>query len=212
MPAGGGSGPDNSCMDMTAHPLALHLREAVDAGELGLWDLRPELETVHCSPQWKLRLGFPEPHSADSTHFWRCRVHPGDLQAMLTAMRAAHTAGTETLYEATFRLRSNGSGYRVMVSRGCVIEKAADGRATRMVGTMIDLTPRPCTPQGGLAAGSRGAMAGSPMALPFHVLLGVQRAGEAAGIVAERERVLPLVDDLVGATVAHLDELRSRMP
>lgn len=198
-------------METKALPLALRLREAVDAGELGLWDLRPELETVHYSPQWKLRLGFPEPHRADSTHFWRCRVHPDDLQGMLSAMRE-HARGTESSYEVTFRLRSNGSGYRLVHSRGRVIEKAADGRATRMVGTMLDLTPRPSTPQGGLADGPRGAMAGSPMGLPFHVLLGAQRAGESAETAAERKRLLQLVDDLVRATLAHLDELRLRTP
>ncbi|MEO6280861.1 PAS domain-containing protein [Roseateles sp.] len=195
-------------MDTKAQTPALRLQEAVDAGELGLWDLRPELETVHYSPQWKLRLGFPEPHRADSTHFWRCRVHPGDLPGMLTAMRE-HLSGTESTYEATFRLRSNGSGYRVMLSRGRVIEKAADGRATRMVGTMVDLTPRPCTPQSGLADGARGPMAGASLGLPFHLLLGAQRAGEATAAAAERRRVLNLVDDLMLATLGHLEALRA---
>jgi len=198
-------------MDLPGPALMLRLRDAVDAGELGLWDLRPALETVHYSPTWKQRLGFPDPHSADSTHFWRCRVHPDDLEGMLTAMRA-HASGAESTYAVTFRLRSNGSGYRQVHSRGRVIERNADGAATRMVGTMLDLTPRPCTPRGGLADGPRGPMAGSPMGLPFHVLLGAQRAGEAASLALERKRVLQLVDDLLRATLAHLEELRSRMP
>ena len=67
--------------------LDLRLRQAVEAGELALWDLRPELETVQYSPQWKMQLGFPDPHSADSTHFWRCRVHPEDLGPMIDLMR-----------------------------------------------------------------------------------------------------------------------------
>jgi hypothetical protein len=202
-------------MDMKAQALMLRLREAADAGELGLWDLRPELETVHYSPQWKVRLGFPDPYSADSTHFWRCRVHPEDLQGMLTAMRA-HIRGAEPSYEATFRLRSNGSGYRTLHSRGRVFEWSADGRATRMIGMTLDLTERPCTPRGGLADGPRGAMAGSPLGVPFHLLLGAQRAGEATGTVAaaaavaERKRVLELMDDLVHATLAQLEALRLR--
>ena len=203
------------CMDTLALPLALRLREAVDAGELGLWDLRPELETVHYSPQWKLRLGFPDPHGADSTHFWRCRVHPGDLQGMLTAIHA-HTRGAEPAYGFKFRLRSNGSGYRVVHSRGRVIEWSADGRASRMVGTMVDLTARPCTPQGGLADGACGATAGgAALGLPFHVLLSAQRPGEAtdtasaAATAAERRRMLDLMDDVTRATLAQLDELRA---
>lgn len=196
-------------MDTTAQPLALRLREAVDAGQLGLWDLRPELETVHYSPQWKLRLGFPEPHRADSTHFWRCRVHPGDLPGMLATMRA-HLCGAEPHYEAIFRLRSNGSGYRQLQSRGRVIERSADGRATRMVGTTVDLTPRPCTPQSGLPDGPRGAMAGTALGLPFHLLVGASRLGDtsdAASAAAERQRVLALMGDVVRATFAQLDDL-----
>jgi len=176
----------------------------MDSGELGVWDLRLDLETVHYSPQWKLQLGFPEPHSAGSTHFWRCRVHPGDLPGMLTAIRA-HIGGDGPDYEAGFRLRSNGSGYRRVHSRGRVVEREADGRAVRMIGTMLDLTERPLTPAGGLPEGPRGAMAGSPLALPFHVLL----SGERPGTEAERHRVLGLVDDLLQATLAQLEGLRA---
>lgn len=180
--------------------LDVRLRQAVEAGDLALWDLRPELETVHYSPQWKLRLGFPEPHGPDSTHFWRCRVHPEDLPPMLAAMRE-HTRGGQPGYEARFRLRSNGSGYRLVHSRGRVIERCPEGRALRMVGTMIDLTDRPCTPQAGLPEGPRGAMAGSPLALPFHALLG------AAHAAVERERVLGLMEDLLLASLADLSSL-----
>jgi hypothetical protein len=183
-------------------------RDAVEAGDLGLWDLRPELETVHYSPPWKRRLGFPEPESADSTHFWRCRVHPDDLPGMLAAIRA-HASGREPAYEARFRVRSNGSGYRLVHSRGRVIERGADGRAVRLVGTMVDLTDRSPTPQGGLAGGSRGPMAGWPLDQPFHELLlgaGVpgDDAARAAQRVREREQMLGRVADLIAAAMAQL--------
>lgn len=172
---------------------------------MGLWDLRPELETVHYSPQWKQRLGFPEPLQADSTHFWRCRVHPSDLEPMLAAMRG-HARGDQPGYEARFRLRSNGSGYRLMHSRGRIIERGADGRALRMVGTMLDLTERAPTPQGGLPDGARGAMEGAPLALPFHLLLADAVDAKTA---QERDRLLGLVGDLLQATVAQLEALRA---
>jgi hypothetical protein len=171
---------------------------------MGVWDLRPELETVHYSPPWKQRLGFPEPHCADSTHFWRCRVHPSDLQPMLAAMRE-HSQGATPGYEARFRLRSNGSGYRLMHSRGRIIERGADGRALRMVGTMLDLTDRAPSPQGGLPDGERGAMEGAALALPFHLLLADAVDAKAA---QERDHVLGLVGDLLQQTVAQLEALR----
>ncbi len=184
-------------MDTQAPLLEFRLRQAVEAGALGLWDLRPELETVHYSPQWKLRLGFPEPHGADSTHFWRCRVHPDDLDAMLAAMRE-HASGERPAYEARFRLRSNGSGYRLVCSRGCVVERNAQGRAVRMLGTMIDLTERPCTPRVGLPEGERGAMAGTLLVMPFHRLL------YDALAVEERRRVLALTAGILHASLEGL--------
>lgn len=192
-------------MDMRYQPAWIRWQQAVEAGELGLWDLRPELETVHYSPSWKLRLGFPEPQLADSTHFWRCRVHPADLEPMLAAMRE-HARGALPHYEARFRLRSNGSGYRLMHSRGRIVERGPEGRALRMVGTMLDLTDRAPTPQGGLADGPRGLMAGAALALPFHRLLADAQDTELA---QERARVLGLMDDLLRITLAQLDGLRA---
>lgn len=178
----------------------------MEAGELGVWDLRLDLETVQYSPQWKQRLGFPEPHSPDSTHFWRCRVHPADLTEMMAAIRL-HAQDQQPGYEARFRLRSNGSGYRLVHSRGRVIERNAEGRAVRMVGTMIDLTERAPSPSGGLPEGSRGVMAGMPVALPFHLLLGAAddiAEARRAQFMLERERVLGLVNDLLEDTLAQL--------
>ena len=181
----------------------LRWRQAMDAGELGVWDLRPELETVHHSPQWKLRLGFPEPQAADSTHFWRCRVHPEDLQAMLAAIYA-HAQGDSPKYEARFRLRSNGSGYRLLHSQGRVIERTAEGRMLRMIGTMVDLTGRPSTPRGGMLDGPRGPMGGLPLALPFHQLLDAADLNTPS-LLQERARVLGAVSDLLDDSMAELE-------
>jgi hypothetical protein len=186
---------------------ALDWREAMETGVLGLWDLRPDLETVHYSPEWKLRLGFPEPHHADSTHFWRCRVHPDDLEPMLAAMRA-HVQGQVSTYESVYRLRSNGSGYRRLQSRGRVVEWSPQGRALRMVGTSLDLTERPCTPQSGLPTGSRGLMDVADLELPFHALLAVSAAEaqerDSPHWLAEQQRIYDQVEDLLTAALAQL--------
>lgn len=199
-----------TAMGIQQHAAEMRWRQAIEAGELGIWDLRLDLEAVQYSPQWKQRLGFPEPHDADSTHFWRCRVHPDDLPGMLAAIRQ-HAQGSQPGYEARFRLRSNGSGYRLVHSRGRVIERNAEGRAVRLVGTMIDLTERAPTPGGGLAAGPRGIMGGGPLALPFHRLLcGGEAVDDAsrAQIAREKARVLGLVADLLHASMAQLEALR----
>lgn len=194
-------------MELQQHSVEPLWRRAIATGELGVWDLRFELETVHYSPQWKQRLGFPDPQAADSTHFWRCRVHPDDLDGMLAAMRA-HARDEQPGYQARFRLRSNGSGYRLVHSQGRIIERGTAGKALRMVGTMVDLSASPLVPRAGLPEGPRGAMEALPLALPFHRLLDAEEGGpDAAGgaqIALERDRVLGLVGDLLQAAVAHL--------
>jgi hypothetical protein len=188
-------------------------RQAIECGELGVWDLRPPLDTVHHSPQWKERLGFPNVREADSTDFWRCRVHPDDLDSMLEAIHT-HTDGSSRSYEARFRLRSNGSGYRLLHSRGRVVERDARGLAVRMIGTMVDLTERPPSPRGGLPDGARNGIVAESLAHPFHIFLsGPRRRADAAGSgtstdpAYEEERVVDLVRDLLDASVEQLQEI-----
>lgn len=144
-----------------------HWLQALDEARFGVWDLDPRCESVHYSPAWKARLGFAGVPAADSTWFWRCRVHPDDFDGMLGSLRR-HLDGFSDSYEMHFRLRSNGSGYRTVLSRGRVVERDARGDAIRMVGTMVDLTNRPMPPARGLLQANE-ADTGAPslLALPI---------------------------------------------
>lgn len=180
-------------------------RRAVEQGVFGVWDLEPRLETVHYSPEWKARLGFPRLHEADHTGFWRCRVHPADVEPMLRALRA-HVDGHAASYEARFRLRSNGGGYRQVLSRGRVVARDARGEALRMVGTMVDLTDRPPVAAAhGLATELPGPATPQP-GRPFHAELGVAVPGSPPGPAPApadampadgAPRLIELVDDLL---------------
>lgn len=185
--------------------LLYRLREGVDAGDIGLWDLHLDLGAVHFSPSWKVRLGLPDPDLADSIHGWRCRVHPQDLETMLAAMRA-HVRGSARSYDAYFRFRSNGSGYRQLHSRGRVLQRDRDGRPCRLIGTSIDLTPRPSTPGVGIPDGPRAEMSFRLPKVPFHQLLDSKIMDR--GLISERDQALQLVDDLVQDTLQELENWR----
>jgi hypothetical protein len=185
-------------------------RRALENGTFGVWDLDPRCEMVHYSPEWKARLGFPRVHAPDSTGFWRCRVHPEDFDPMLGSLRS-HIEGGSPTYDMRFRLRSNGSGYRTMLSRGRVVERDDEGNATRMVGTMVDLTGRPaCAAPHGLAAEDPWQIVERTQE-PFHALIGVRGPQSAIRIGTPSEtltegrlavgnqarRLIDLVDDLL---------------
>ena len=173
--------------------------QALEGARFGVWDLDPVLELVHYSPQWKVRLGFPRIHEPDSTGFWRCRVHPDDLQPMQGALRS-HLDGYASSYEMRFRLRSNGSGYRTVLSRGRAVARDACGSATRMVGTMVDLTGRAVTAAPhGLATEDPGEAIESAR-LPLHAAIGIAGAPAGLGastVVDEAHQLIGLVSDLL---------------
>lgn len=153
---------------------------AIDAGAFGVWDLDPREDRVHYAPAWKARLGFPRVGASDDTAFWRCRVHPMDLDAMLQALRA-HLDGDSPHYDVVLRLRCNGFGYLSMRSRGLVVARDAQGRALRMVGTMVDLSGRTlATPPAGLADDAADpSPPPSRIHLPFHAAIDPVRGADA---------------------------------
>ena len=179
-------------------------RLAIENAIFGVWDLDPRREMVHYSPPWKARFGFPRIHEADSTGFWRCRVHPDDLEPMQASLRS-HLDGHVSSYEMRFRLRSNGSGYRTVLSRGRVAERDAGGNATRMVGTMIDLTGRPVTVSlHGLATEDPG-QAIEPSRMPLHTILGV------AGAPHEGHPLIELISDLLDLALSEGSASRAQL-
>jgi hypothetical protein len=104
----------------------------------------------------------------------------------MLAMLRSHLDGYTATYEMRFRLRSNGSGYRSVLSCGRVVDRDHRGDARRMIGTMIDLTERPATPlRDGLSWSSTRSHSG--LGMPFHEILGT-----TAG-----DRLLGRVDDLL---------------
>lgn len=159
---------------------AQHWLEAIERGTFGVWDLDPVGDMVHYSAAWKARLGFPRIHAPDPTSFWRCRVHPDDVQAMLDAL-SQYLAGDAPVYEAKFRLRSNGSGYRTMLSRGRVVARDGLGQSTRMVGTMVDLTPRPVSPAPAGLVVEDESEAGPAPAMALQVALAALAGRDAGG-------------------------------
>jgi hypothetical protein len=184
---------------------------AIERGAFGVWDLDPRLETVHYSPQWKLRLGFPRIDAPDSSAFWRCRVHPDDVDPMLVALRA-HLDGDTPTYERRFRLRSNGSGYRTVLSRGRVVARDNLGGATRMVGTMFDLTMWPAHLGHHGLAREGPAPTHTAAQLPFHAVLGVAQRGRSSPAVGapERHRLVESIDDLLDLALREAHALHRR--
>lgn len=109
----------------------------------GLWDWRLERDEVYFSPRWKEILGY----AADSreigttSEHWFVRVHEEDLE-LLKAQLEAHLAGRTPHFENEHRLRTREGEYRWVQARALAVRDPVSGQATRIAGSLTDITER----------------------------------------------------------------------
>jgi PAS domain S-box-containing protein len=117
------------------------LEVALESARGGMWDWDlTSGEARHTEHYYRI-LGV-DPKCGDRTwNFWNTRVHPEDQARVEAAVRDV-IAGRKDLYEAEYRLRHEDGSWRWVLDRGRVPERDPIGRATRMVGFLVDVTDR----------------------------------------------------------------------
>jgi PAS domain S-box-containing protein len=112
---------------------------ALRGGDLGLWDLHLPSGVATVNERWSEMLG--RPHEPAEQGLWRTLVHPDDW-ARVDAAQRAHLEGRSERFDAVYRLR-HADGHWVWIhDRGQVLERDAEGRPLRMVGTHLDISER----------------------------------------------------------------------
>ncbi len=117
------------------------LRLVLDATNDGIWDWDVETGEVHYSQRWVDALGYTSAEVPAHVSFRERLVHPDDVPRVHAALQA-HFEGKTEIYECENRLRTKSGAWRPNLERGKVVERAADGRPLRMVGTDTDITER----------------------------------------------------------------------
>jgi PAS domain S-box-containing protein len=102
---------------------------ALEGNGDGVWDWNTRTGRVLRSRQWKAMLGHGPGEIGDA---------PAELFDRLHADRFLD--GTSPVLESEFRLRGEDGSYRWILCRGQVMERAADGRPLRCIGTHRDIT------------------------------------------------------------------------
>jgi diguanylate cyclase (GGDEF)-like protein/PAS domain S-box-containing protein len=113
---------------------------AVRCANDGVWDWNLKTDEVYYSARWKALLGYSEPELSGNPEEWLSRIHPEDIEAFRTDL-AAHLAGLTARFEHECRVRQRDGDYRWMLSRGLTVWGESD-EATRLVGTLTDVTPQ----------------------------------------------------------------------
>jgi PAS domain S-box-containing protein len=114
-------------------------RLAMEVGRMGSWDWNVATGDVQWSAGHFELLGLSPNSATPSYELWARRVHPEDRSRVEAHLREAMAAKTE--YRADFRVVWPDGGIHWMAGRGR-FEYGADGRCTRMIGVMQDMTER----------------------------------------------------------------------
>jgi diguanylate cyclase (GGDEF)-like protein/PAS domain S-box-containing protein len=115
---------------------ALAVRGATD----GIWDWELRGNRIYLSPRWYEILGRPEQSGNVDPNAWFDLVHHEDLSRLRAAINA-HLAGHTPWLQSEHRMRHADGSWRWVLNRGLAIHDS-DGQATRMAGSMSDITDR----------------------------------------------------------------------
>ncbi|MCI0655008.1 MAG: ATP-binding protein [Methylococcaceae bacterium] len=117
----------------------LRSRLAMKAADIGIWDWNLADDTVIYSPEWKRQLGYQEDEIGNHYLEWESRLHPDDKEGAVGA-NLFYIQGKSAEYGTEFRLRHKNGSYRWIYSRGEVVARTGDGKASRILGCHVDIT------------------------------------------------------------------------
>lgn len=117
------------------------LEHVLEAGQLGFWDWNVTTGEVIFSDQWARMLGMNPAEVEPRVTVWQGLTHPDDEQRTMEILEA-HMRGETDCYESEHRLKRKDGHWVWVLDRGKVIERDAEGKPLRVVGTQTDITQR----------------------------------------------------------------------
>lgn len=115
------------------------LQLALRASELSIWDWTVERNLVYLDATWSSMLGHEPRSQYCSIDELIKLVHPNDLFTARKAQIACLKGETEE-YSVEHRVRAADGRWIWIMSRGRVADRNANGLATRMIGTNLNIT------------------------------------------------------------------------
>jgi PAS domain S-box-containing protein len=116
------------------------LRLVLEANSEGVWDWNIPSGKAFFSRPYSAMLGYEPEEFPRDYDGWKALVHPDDFERVHAAHAAHIHQGKEFCVE--FRMRKKSGDWCWIRARGTVVERDAEGRAIRMVGTHEDITER----------------------------------------------------------------------
>lgn len=113
-------------------------RVALRATRLGLWDYRSDREEVATDDAVAHMLGYRPADFRETVNAWIGRLHPDDRDQARSCFQN-YLAGLRRDYISEYRMRLADGSYRWFRASGEIVERGADGRPMRVIGTYLDI-------------------------------------------------------------------------
>ncbi|MFZ4455365.1 MAG: PAS domain S-box protein [Bacteroidales bacterium] len=112
---------------------------AIEGTGDGIYDCDVNTFTFYYSPQWKALLGYKEDEIGVELDEWLSRIHPDDVEnSWVDAYKCIN--GEMKTYSDEHRLRCKDGTYKWMLTRGIALKYGENGKASRILGVMSDIT------------------------------------------------------------------------
>lgn len=112
---------------------------ALEISNVGLWDWNITTNKVFYSKESKRLIGYEEDELNDTSKVWDDRVHPEDREHYFKDFNL-HLSGSIDIYESEYRMLCKDGTYKWILDKGKVIERDADNKPKRIIGTHTDIT------------------------------------------------------------------------
>ena len=118
-----------------------HWKFAIEGAGDGLWDWNIQSGQAFYSPHYKTMLGYADDEIGTTSDEWSKRIHPDDAPGVFAAMQP-YMDGKPGSASVEFRMLCKDGSWQWTMGRAMVVERDADGKPLRMIGTNSDITKR----------------------------------------------------------------------
>ena len=114
---------------------------AIEGAGEGLWDWNVQTGQAFFSHHYKAMLGYDDADIGTAQNEWLDRIHPEDAPGVVKIMQP-YLDGKPGTTTVEFRMLRKDGLWQWTLGRGMVVERTAQGKPLRMIGTNTDLTER----------------------------------------------------------------------
>jgi diguanylate cyclase (GGDEF)-like protein/PAS domain S-box-containing protein len=115
------------------------LKLALESANEGLWDYAPIEGHIYYSPRWFSMLGYVAGEFPDTLETWSTLTHPEEL-SMLEETLGALSDGRKEKFDIEIRMLARSGRWHWLQVRGRTVAFGNDGKAERIIGTLIDIS------------------------------------------------------------------------